>query len=200
MCEVEIIMGLKKSGKTMFLNSYLEITNVEKERILILMFNEGNTKIKKDIVKGCIKVKKFKSIFEINERKFIYLLNLYNPHRVFIEGEYIEAKHIFNLMKSNYLKGRLIITSRINIINTNFINLLSNYSADNINSNIVVINNYEKLQIYYEYIEEIKEKNKNCFLFCIESFHELYSKLKNYKLIKTKFHRCFFRYLKEYLL
>ena len=199
MCEVEIITGLNKSGKTLFLNYYLEITNVEKERILILMFNAGNRELRKDFKNVCIKQKNFHSVFEMNESKFIYLLNLYKPHRIIIEGDYISAKHIFNIMKSNNLKNKLIISSRINIVNLSLLDKFSKCTSDNVNSNIVVINNFDKLNFYHEYIQNIKYKNKNSFVFYVESFDEIYFKLKDHKLIKNNFHKFLFKYLKEYL-
>lgn len=199
MSEVEIIMGLDHSGKTLFLNAYLEITNVKEERILLIIIGNGNTKLENKFKNVYIKVKIFNSIFEINEKKLNYLINMYKPHRVLIEGDYLSLKTIYKLIGSHEFKNSLFITSIIDIINSKRISKVLKYRLNKIGSNIVIINNFDRLKINDEYIKNIRLKNINSFLFYIEDFEEIYVKFKNYGLVKSGFHKNIFKYIKEYI-
>lgn len=199
MSEVEIIMGVKRSGKTLFLNSYLEMTNLKKERMLLIIIDDGNTKLRDDFKDVYIKVKTFNSVFEINENKLMYLINIYNPHRILIEGNYVSSKYIHQLFLEEKLKKCLIITSIIEIINSRDLYKVTKNKLNKIESNIIVINNFDKNQVLYEHIESIKLRNKTSFVFCIEDFKEIYEKFKNYQIIKSDMHRKIFKYLKEHM-
>lgn len=199
MSEVEIIMGLDHSGKTLFLNVYLEITNVKEERILLIIIGDGNTKLEKKFKNVYIKVKIFNSIFEINEKKLNYLINMYKPHRVLIEGDYLSLKNIYKLIGSQEVKNSLFITSIIDIMNSKYISKILKYKLNKIGSNIIIINNFDRFKINDEYIKNIRLKHANSFLFYIEDFEEIYFKFKNYGLLKSGFHKNVFKYLKEYI-
>lgn len=199
MCEVEMIMGLNESGKTRFLNTYLEMTNVNRERILILMIGYGNSKLNINLRNVDIKLKSINSIFEINEKRIDFLMNMYNPHRTIIEGDYLSVKKIQKLIGESTLKDNLVITSRIEIINPKHIRKMLNYNLNKINSNIIIINNFNRENLNDEDLKKLKIMNNNSFLFCIEDFNELYSKFKYYGLIKSDFHKNFFKYFKEYI-
>lgn len=197
MSEIEIIVGLNGSGKTKFLNSYLEITNVKNERILIIESEYGNTKIRQDFKNVLIKTKVLNSVYEINENKLIYLINVHRPHRIIIETDYLGLSYINKLIESNELKNILMVTSRINIINSRFLDKISKYKLCTLNNNIIIINNYDNLELMHSYLSEIKYNNVNSFLFCVKSFEEIYLKFKQYKLIKSDFHKNVFKYIKE---
>lgn len=197
MSEIEIIVGLNGSGKTKFLNSYLEITNVKNERILIIESEYGNTKIRQDFKNVLIKTKVLNSVYEINENKLIYLINVHRPHRIIIETDYLGLSYINKLIESNELKNILMVTSRINIINSRFLDKISKYKLCTLNNNIIIINNYDNLELMHSYLSEIKYNNVNSFLFCVKSFEEIYLKFKQYKLIKSHFHKNVFKYIKE---
>lgn len=197
MSEIEIIVGLNGSGKTKFLNSYLEITNVKNERILIIESEYGNTKIRQDFKNVLIKTKVLNSVYEINENKLIYLINVHRPHRIIIETDYQGLSYINKLIESNELKNILMVTSRINIINSKFLDKISKYKLCTLNNNIIIINNYDNLELMHSYLSEIKYNNVNSFLFCVKSFEEIYLKFKQYKLIKSHFHKNVFKYIKE---
>lgn len=199
MCEVEIIIGLNRSGKTRFLNTYLEMTNVSKERILILMIGDGNSKLNINLKNVYIKTKLINSIFEISDKKINFLMNMYNPHRTIIEGDYSSIKKIQRLISESSLKHKLVITSRIEIINTKYMYKTLSYNLNKINSNIIIINNFDREELNSEDLKKLKIMNNNSFLFCIENFDEVYSKFKYYGLIKSDFHKNFFKYLKEYV-
>lgn len=199
MSEVEIIMGTKGSGKTLFLNSYLEMTNLKKERMLLIIIDDGNTKLIDKFKDVYIKVKIFNSVFEISENKLMYLINIYKPHRILVEGNYVSSKHIYQLFLKEKLKKCLIISSIIEIINSRDLYKVTRNKLNRIESNIIIINNYDKNQVLYEHIESIKLKNKTSFVFFIEDFREIYKKFKNYQIIKSDMHRKIFKYLKEYI-
>lgn len=199
MSEIEIIMGLSKSGKTRFLNTYLEMTCVKNERILIILVGDGSTNVKNCIKDVFVKIKVFSSIFEIDVRRILYLINIYRPHRILIEGDYLSVKKICMLIESDTLKDILLITSRIHLINSKFISKILKYDLIRVNSNIVIINNFDKIYLNSEDIENIKMRYLNSFLFCIEDFNEIYFKFKYYGLIKSDFQKNIFKYLKEYI-
>lgn len=198
MCEVEMIMGLNESGKTRFLNTYLSMTSVYKERILILMIGHGNHNLHTNYKNIDIKIKFVNSIFEINEKKLNFLISVYNPHRIIIEGDYLSIKKINKLIEESTLKDRVVITSKIEIINPKHMRN-SNYNFNKIASNIVVINNFKGEQLDDEDVKKFKVMNNNSFLFCVNEFDELYSKFKYYGILKSDFHKNFFKYLKEYV-
>ncbi len=197
MSEIEIIVGLNGSGKTKFLNSYLEITNVKNERILIITSENGKTKIREDFKNVTIKIKALNSIYEINENKLIYLINVHRPHRIIVETDYLGLSYINQLIEGDELKNLLMVTSRINIINSKFLDKISKHRVSKLNNNIIIINNYDNLELMYNYLNEIKYNNANSFLFCIKSFEEIYSKFTQYKLLKSDFHKNVLKYIKE---
>lgn len=199
MSEIEIIMGLNKSGKTRFLNTYLEITCVKNERILVIFIGNGITKINNNIKGVFIKVRIFNSIFDIDVKKILYLINIYRPHRILVEGEYVSIKNIYKIISNDFLKDILVVTSRINIINSNFISKILNYDLSKINSNIIIINNYDKNYLDNRDLQKIRSEYLNSFLFCIEDFAEIFFKFKEHRLIKSNFDKNIFRYLKEYI-
>ena len=199
MSQVVIIMGIKLIGKRLFLNSYLVMTNLKNERMLIIIIDDGNTKLRDDFKDVYIKVKRFNSIFEINENKLIYLINIYNPHRILVEGNYVSPKYIYQLFLEGKLKKYLIISSIIEIINSRDLCKVTKNKLNKIESNIIIINNFDKNQVSYEHIESIKFRNKTSFVFCIENFKEIYEKFKNYQIIKSDIHRKIFKYLKEHI-
>ena len=190
MSEIEIIIGLNGSGKTRFLNSYLEFTNVKNERILTITSGYGNTKIREDFKDSFNKVKNLTSIFDINEKKFKYLIDVHRPHRIFIETDYSGFSYVCKIIESEELKNFLVVTSKINIINSKFIEKILKYRLCEYNNNVIIINNHDNLELSYEYINEIKNNN-------INSFDEVYFKFKHYKLIKSDFHKNVFKYIKE---
>lgn len=197
MSEVEFIMGLSKSGKTRFLNTYLGFTNVKKERILLIIIGKGNEQIRSK--SEYIKVKIFNSLLEISERKLLYILNVYIPHRILIEGDYFSIRYIEKILSFNSFKYNLVITSRINIINSNFIYEILKNKNNKIKSNIIIINNFDGLKLDYRDIRDIRVRNINSFLFCIECFDEVYFKFKDYGLLKGDIQKNIFKYLKEYI-
>ncbi len=192
MSEVEIIIGLDKSGRTTFLNEYLKMVNIKNVNTLIIIIGRGNKKI--DSYEN-VKVKIFDSIFSINETKLLYLINIHNPQKIFIESEYVYIKHIDSILRSSLIKDRILITSRINIINTKFIKMILKSCMVKYRGNIIVINNYDKLHINKEDLYEIRDKNLNSFLFYTEDFKDLYDKFKYYKLINKGFYTNIFKYI-----
>lgn len=197
MSEIELIIGLNGSGKTRFLNSYLEFTNVKNERILTITSECGNTRIKENFKDSFNKVKNLNSIFDIDEKKLKYLINVHRPHRIFIETDYLGFSYISRIIESDELKNFLVVTSRINVINSRFMDKILKYRLYKFNNNIIIINNYDNLELSYKYINEIKNNNINSFLFCVNSFDEVYFKFKHYRLIKSDFHKNIFKYIKE---
>lgn len=199
MSEVEIIMGLNKSGKTKFLNTYLEITCVKNERILVIVFGEGNTKISDSTKNILIKFRIFKSVFDIDVKRILYLINVYRPHRILIEGEYLNIKKIYEIISGDFLKDILVVTSVIHVINSKFLSKIVNYNLNKISGNIVIINNFDRIHLDDKYLKQMRLKNLNSFLFYIEDFGEIFFKFKEYGLIKSNFHKNIFKCLKEYI-
>lgn len=199
MSEVEIIMGLSESGKTKFLNTYLEITHTKNERILVIIFGEGFTKVNNDIKGVLVKFRVFNSGFDIDVKKILYLINVYRPHRILIEGGYLDIRKIYKIMGSDFLKDILVVTSIIHLINSKFIHKILNYNLNKISSNIIIINNFDKNYLYYEELKQMRIKYLNSFLFYVESFDEIILKFKEHGLIKSNFHKNIFKYLKEYI-
>lgn len=197
MSEVEIIAGLPKSGKTRFLNTYLKFTNVKGERILLIIIGKGNEQIRNKT--DYVKVKVFNSLLEVNEAKLLYMLNIYLPHRILIEGDYFSVKNVEKIIGSDIFKYNLVITSKINIINSNFIYDALEFNNIKIQSNVVIINNFDRLKLDYRSIKDIKIRNMNSFIFCIECFDEICFKFKEYGLAKGGIHKNIFRCLKEYI-
>ncbi len=197
MSEVEIFTGFSGSGKTRFLNTYIEFTNVKKERILIIIVGDGNTKLHNKMRNPYLRIKVFSSVLDINESKLLYMLNIYNPHRLLIEGDYFSINNILKIVSSHTLKRILVITSKINIINSRFIKKISKLNANKIQSNVILINNYDKLSFEDECITDIRIKNVNSFLFCVECFSEVYFKFKDHGLLKGDIHKNLFKYIKE---
>jgi hypothetical protein len=196
MSEVEIIIGFNGSGKTLFLNSYIRMKNIKNnEKILVLCFDRGNTSINY-VINDNIKIKFVDYNFQIDDNKLLYLIEIHKPHFIFIEGDYILIKYIDNILSSKLLKDKIFITSRINIINSKHINLVLKNRVCNIYSNIVIINNFDDIELYNNDLFMIKAINRNAFVFCVNHYGELYEKFKNYKLIRNDFYENIFKCIK----
>lgn len=193
MSEVEIITGLDQSGKTIFLNTYLNMRKNKNENILIISIGRGNKSIHQV---SNIKFKVFDSIFGIDEKKLLYLISISNPQRIFIEGDYVSMRYIDKILLTKPLRERIIITSRINIINAKHIKMILKNNMCKYLGNIIIINNYDGVQLKDEDLYSIRNMNLNSFLFYIEDFNELYTKFKYYKLINNEFYSSIFKYIR----
>lgn len=197
MSEIEIIVGFRGSGKTLFLNSYLNMKNIENSnRILILILDKGNVNVQIGNRKN-VKVKVIDSPFEINDKKLLYLISIHKPHFIFIEGDYSDIKNIGKILNSDLLIDRIFISSRINIINQRHISKVLKYRVCKTNSNIIVINNHDRYDIDSNDLYNIKNRNKNAFVFCVNEFGELYEKFKLYKILRNEFYKSIVKYIKD---
>lgn len=196
MSEVEIIMGFNGSGKTLFLNSYLEMKNIKKgEKILILCLDRGNTNFNYNINRD-IKVKFIDYHFQINDNKLLYLIEMQKPHFIFIEADYISIKHLNMVLESSILKDKIFIRSRINILNIKHIkNILKNKICRPY-SNIIIINNFDEIELKISDLHMLRKLNMNSFVFCVKYFEDLYEKFRDYKLLRNDFYENMFKYIR----
>lgn len=174
--DVEIVTGFIGSGKTSFVNALIQNTIVDKEKIVIIQCETGETIVEEKlqnhravIVKSCNEEKPF------TEEYIKYILDLYRPHRLIIEFNGTEIIYeLLNSLQKKDFKKRCKLTTMFHISNVATFDLyLSNMSSMLLppiqGSNLILLNNIEAIS--KEKLEDIqcKVKNLNSHAFIIET-------------------------------
>ncbi len=84
--EIEIVTGFLGSGKTRFINTWIQNTAVVGEKILVLQWEEGETAIDESSKEGhTVLLKTLDSSKPLSYESILYMLTLHTPHRVIVE-------------------------------------------------------------------------------------------------------------------
>ncbi len=182
--DVEIVTGFIGSGKTSFINTLIQDTIVDNEKIVVIQCEAGETKVDEKLQKHrCVLVKCCDEEKPFTEEYIKYLLDLYRPHRLIIEfnGTDIINELLDNLQKKE-LKKRCKLTTMFHISDVVtfdlYLNNMSSMLLPPIQlSNLILLNNIESVS--KEKLEEIEVKIKNL------NSHAHIIKVKNTGLLKS---------------
>lgn len=167
---VEVVTGFLGAGKSAFINSLISKTIADKEKIIVLTCESGNTKINELSEKG----KSVKHISFMGESlelngKIYEVVKKYRPHRIIIEYNGTETlEHLYKCVFDNET-GRLIKLDAIYFVcdgrNIDF--YIKNMGEILIpfiqNSDVIIVNNYinsknEKIDEGINLLENLNHK------------------------------------------
>lgn len=114
-CSVDIVTGFLSSGKTSFINIFLNKT-LKREETLVVQCESGSEKLSENLSKKLnVNIKNFSSNKELTEERLIRLIKFYKPERMILECNGVEDLtyliEIFNRQKvRSYFKLTGVIT------------------------------------------------------------------------------------------
>lgn len=204
--DVEIITGFLGSGKTTFINSFLELT-LDKDETLILQFEKGKQKINEDIKdKSNMILKTFNSMEELDVERFLRLIKFYKPVRIVIESngignidrllQFIEYKQFKPYLRRSGIVTILdCITLNMFLKNLGSIILPNIYAAD-----LIILNNISKISrdTLKEQINKIEQLNLHAHILTCSSKEELLINLNECKLISRGMYRRIMDYINKF--
>lgn len=187
----EIVTGFLGAGKTSFINSLLEESHIEWEKVLVFQLEHGQNSILPSTNKN--KVLIVKKIYELNDLKdkMITSIKKYNPNRIIIEfNGTSEIKELFNILNQKNLKECCKITTIFFVADGRTLNQY----MDNIggfmvpfiqNANMIVVNNAElsKKDELIAGMKKIKSINSRAYILKVNNKYILKSMLREAKVI-----------------
>ena len=186
---IEVITGFLGAGKSAFINSLIDKTIVENEKIVVMLCESGNTTVKerncnnlkqeeykvnssKDIKKcndiGYVKVIEFMDESEKMKDKLLDIISSYNPNRIIIEYNGTESlDYLYRSVFNKEIEKKCRIYTMYYICDGENVEFYIKNMGDILlpfiqNSDVIVINNYTKLksrEIENRESENIKTKN-----------------------------------------
>lgn len=123
-CSVDLVTGFLSSGKTSFINHFLNKT-LKREETIIIQCEEGKEKINLILAqKSNLSIKTIHSYKELTVERFIRMIKFYKPKRMIIECNGVEdVSYVTNIFNDNKLKAYFKLTGMINIVDGNMFNM-----------------------------------------------------------------------------
>lgn len=159
---IEVITGFLGAGKSAFINSLIDKTIADNERIVVMLCESGNTsikernftseKVKKDTGNSFVKVVNFMDDSEKMKDKLLEIISLYKPHRIIIEYNGTETlEYLYRSIFNKELEKKCRIYTMYYICDGNTIEFYIKNMGEILlpfiqNSDVIVINNYTKIQ------------------------------------------------------
>lgn len=191
-CNVEVVTGFLGWGKTSFIQSYLELTAKWDDNILVIQSENGKTKIDEEKLKGRnITVKRFKSLEEIDEKRFNRMVSFYEPKRIIFEMNCMSSvSKLRNMLNSYTTRRKIKITSTISLVDVITIKLFLKNMSSMIEPNIlaadlIIMNNCNKIS--NDALKEVRTniEKMNGHAHIIESmWGNIYEDLRESRIIK----------------
>lgn len=189
--DIEIVTGFLGSGKTSFINSLLNESQVEDEKVLIFQLESG----KKEILKSKdfnypLKLIKVKDVNDLKS-EMIYSIKKYNPNRIIIE--YNGTSNLDDLM--NILNERVYRQcSKISTVFfiadgktlKSYVDNMKNFLVPFIqSSNMVVVNNIDSCsrETIEEGVRKVQELNPTAYILKVNNKYILNSLLRESKVL-----------------
>ena len=151
-CDVEIVTGFLGWGKTSFIESYLDITSKWDDNTIIMQLENGKNQYDDEkLKKKNISVKKFKSLEQLDEKRFNRIMNFYEHKRIIIELNcMVSINNIISKLKNFNLTRKIKIVDSIAIVDVMtvqiFMKNMSLIVQPNIMSaDLIILNNCGKV-------------------------------------------------------
>lgn len=204
--DVEIITGFLGSGKTTFINSFLDVTLDERET-LIIQFENGKEGINEKLKnRSNLIIKKFNSMEELDSERFKRLIKFYKPIRIIIESngigninillQFIEQKELKPYLRRGGISTILdCVTLNMFLKNLSSIVLPNIYAAD-----LIVLNNTSKVSddTLEEHINKLEELNLHAHIVACSSKEELLIRLNQCSLINKGMYKRLMDYITKF--
>lgn len=191
-CNVEVVTGFLGWGKTTFIQAYLDLTAKPEDNTLVIQLENGRTKIDEGKLKGRnISIRRFKSIEEVDEKRFNRMIAFYQPKRIIFELNCMtNVDQLRNMLNDYNTIRKFKITSTISLVDAItikiFLRNMSNIIQPNIQeADLLIINNYNKIsrETLKDIRESLEQLNQHAHVMeCM--WDSLYENLKESRLIK----------------
>lgn len=116
-CSVDLVTGFLSSGKTSFINVFLNKT-LKREETIIIQCEDGKENINKFIKeRSNVSVKKFHSYDELTIERFVRMIKFYKPERMIIECNGVEdISKVVAMFNETKLRAYFKVSGVINVI------------------------------------------------------------------------------------
>lgn len=186
--DIEIVTGFLSSGKTTFINSLLNESQVEGEKILIFQLEQGKMRISE--FNSSIKVQSVKEVCDLNE-KMIYSIDEYNPNRIIIEyNGTSDLKELVDILNQKIYRECCKITTIFFVADgknlKQYIDNIGSFMIPFIQSaNMVVINNidYCSKENLAEGLNSVRRINPKAYILKVNNKYILRTALRESNVI-----------------
>lgn len=188
--EIEIVTGFLGAGKTGFIEEFVKISKLPKEKILVIQMEQGEKLLNFKKKSFDLTIKSY-GIEELTENKLNFLLTLYKPHRIIFEfNGTANLDALFKLINSKYLKAKAFVGGIYNVIEAStfdiFIRNIPHLLIPFISkSNLILLTNFKGIK--EEDIERIqlniKEINNRAFILVLEDYRNLENGMKKLNIL-----------------
>ncbi|MGL4762645.1 MAG: GTP-binding protein [Sarcina sp.] len=159
-CSVDLVTGFLSSGKTSFINSFINKTLKKKEELIVIQCEEGKVAIDEQLESRFnVSLKKFTSSSDLSEERFIRMIKFYKPERMIIECNGVEAvTSLVTIFNSSKLRPYFKLTGIISILDSVTFNMLIKNLGHLVvpcieKSDLIILNKSNEIS------EELLEKN-----------------------------------------
>jgi len=185
---IEIVTGFLSSGKTTFINSLLNESQVEGEKVLIFQLEQGKMRISE--FNSSIKVQEVKEVCDLNE-KMIYLIDEYNPNRIIIEyNGTSDLKELMDILNQKDYRECCKITTIFFVADgknlKQYIDNIGSFMIPFIQSaNMVIINNidYCSKENLEEGLNSVRRINPKAYILKVNNKYILRTALRESRVI-----------------
>lgn len=174
---VEIITGFLGAGKTLFLNSLINETQVEDEKVLVFQLEQGKSKIyKSNDINYPIKIIYIKELDDFKE-KVLHEISKYKPNRILIEyNGTADINEILEILNEKIYKEHIKISTIYFIGNCislkEYIDNIGSFIVPFIkNANMIILNNIDECskEQLDKCIERVKNINPKSYVLKIDN-------------------------------
>ena len=158
-CSVDLVTGFLSSGKTSFINSFINKT-LRKEELIVVQCEDGKVAIDERLEsKFNVSLKKFVSSSELSEERLIRMIKFYKPERMIVECNGIEdVTNLVTIFNSSKLRPYFKLTGIISILDSLTFNMLIKNLGHLVvpcieKSDLIILNKSNEIS------EELLEKN-----------------------------------------
>lgn len=185
--DIEIVTGFLGAGKTTFINALVDSTILERERLLVLLCENGNKCIRDNILRNDrIIVKDYDPLKPITARYIKYIIKFYNPHRIIIEYNGTRLlEELFMELNEKDIRELCDVSNIFHITDANMFHMLNNGMSSIIkpyifNSNMIIINNIDQIakEELDNILKEIEVMNPRAYILSLQSNEDIKVRLK----------------------
>lgn len=205
--DVEIVTGFLGTGKTTFINNFLNITLDDNDEVLIIQLENGKETIDESIIKKRnITIKSFRANDELIYERFLSLVKFYDPSRLIIESNGISnIDKLLDLIDKddmkNYVRRGGIVTVLDAITLNMFLKNLGSLILPNIYSaDLIVLNNSDKVskEVLKEQVKKLEGLNVHAHIITCYSKDELKDNLNQCDLINKNIYKRIKEYISKF--
>lgn len=192
---VEIVTGFLGAGKTTFINSLLQESQVEGERVVVFQLEHGIIQLSESKDKNYpVKSFKLKSIEEF-EKSIINEIKKDKPNRIIIEyNGTFPMDEFINLLKEKKYKEHIKVSTMFFVADganfNEYLNNMGNFLVPFMKyADMIVINNIDscKDKSLKEELKKVKSINPKAFILKVNNKYILNTKLKEAKVLDNGF-------------